>query len=298
MKSKNSTLIFILTSALLLSACIYSASKTSRLAASTKSIVASNNKIIVNKTKVDKAQISAPAATIAPKTYKIGDNSDEIMIIQEKLNKFGYNLTIDKNFGKCTDFAVKDFELKHNIINDGIVGEVFLKMLDTNPSPSTMYTPATQKLSASSTQKILPTDNNYYENFINTQDCTSQTNDYIYVNLPKQMIYIFTGSNHNWKMVNSFSCASGKSSTPTIKGHFSVGSKGTSFKSKGGAICKYFTQISGNYLFHSILYDSSGKYVTDSTLGATVSHGCVRLALNNALYIYNNMPEGTQIWIK
>jgi lipoprotein-anchoring transpeptidase ErfK/SrfK len=298
MKSKNSTLIFILTSALLLSACIYSASKTSRLAASTKSVVDSTNIIAVNKTQVVKTQISAPAATIAPKTYKIGDNSNEITIIQEKLNKFGYNLTIDKNFGKFTDFAVKDFQLKHKIINDGIVGEVVLKMLDTSPTLSTMYTPDPKTLSASSSQKILPTDNNYYENFINTQDCISQTNDYIYVNLQQEMIYIFTGSNHNWKMVNSFSCASGKSSTPTIRGHFSVGSKGTSFKSSGGAVCKYFTQISGNYLFHSILYDSSGKYVTDPTLGASVSHGCVRLALKNALYIYNNMPHGTQIWIK
>jgi len=296
MKSKNSTLIFILTASLVLSACIYSASKTSKQAASTKSIVASTNKITLTKITVTKTP--APTVAIAPKTYKIGDNNDYIMIIQKKLNKFGYNLTVDKNFGIRTNFAVKDFELKHKIANDGIVGEVFLKMLDTNPTPSTMYTPTANKVSSSSSKKILTTGTNYYENFINSQDCISQTSDYIFVNLPNQMIYIFSGSNHNWKMINSFSCASGKSSTPTIKGHFSVGAKGTFFKSSGGAICKYFTQISGNYLFHSILYDSSGKYVTDSTLGATVSHGCVRLALTNALYIYNNMPHGTQIWIK
>lgn len=123
MKSKNSTLIFILTASLVLSACIYSASKTSKQAASTKSIVASTNKITLTKITVTKTP--APTVAIAPKTYKIGDNNDYIMIIQKKLNKFGYNLTVDKNFGIRTNFAVKDFELKHKIANDGIVGEVF-----------------------------------------------------------------------------------------------------------------------------------------------------------------------------
>ena len=67
-------------------------------------------------------------------------------------------------------------------------------------------------------------------------------------------------------------CAPGKSSTPTKKGRFTVGSKGYYFDS-GSARCFYFTQFSGNYLFHSVLYSqtSSPKYVTDGTMGRPAS---------------------------
>lgn len=299
MKSRNSTLIFILTASLLLSACIYSASKTSKLSVSTKS-TASTNKTIINKTQTPEIQAAQAVPVIAPatKTFKIGDHNNEMKAIQGKLNKFGYNLTADGNFGNATLFAVRDFQVKHKIIVNGVVDEDFLKMLDINPIPSTMYTPKAKSVSTLSPQKTLDTGSNYYEKFINSQDCTSTTNNYIFVNLTKQMVYIFSGSNHNWKMINSFACASGKSSTPTIKGHFTVGIKGNSFTSTGGAVCKYFTQISGNYLFHSVLYNKTGNYIIDSTLGTRISHGCVRLATNNALYIYNNISHGTQIWIR
>ena len=93
-------------------------------------------------------------------------------------------------------------------------------------------------------------------------------------------------------------CAPGKSSTPTKKGRFTVGSKGYYFDS-GSARCFYFTQFSGNYLFHSVLYSqtSSPKYVTDGTMGRPASHGCVRLQLSNAKWIYNNVPRGSKVYV-
>lgn len=298
MKIKSLILTFILSASLLICSCTNSDLKTSRTVIATNNIVASTNDISAEKAQEHKAQISVPEVTRTPKTLKIGDYGDEVKSIQEKLNKFGYNLTVDGSFGKSTNFAVRDFQLKHKILVDGIVGYESLKLLDTNPTPSTMYTVAPKLTSDSSSKQFLSEGNNSYEKFINSQDCESITNDYILVNLQEQMVYIFSGSNHNWKMINSFACASGKSSTPTIKGHFNVGNKGASFKAIGGAICKYYTQISGNYLFHSVLYDSNGNHITDGTLGTTVSHGCIRLAIDNALYIYNNMPMGTEIWIR
>lgn len=298
MKNRNLILAFILVASLLLGSCANSASTTTQQTVAAKSVVASTNDIAVNKTQEQKKQASAPAVVQTARTFKIGDYGDEVKTIQKKLNKFGYNLAVDGSFGESTSSAVRDFQSKHKILVDGVVGEESLKMLDTSPTPSTMYTPAPQSASQSSSQQILSASNNSCEKFINSQDCPSETNDYILVNLPEQMVYIFSGYNHNWKMINSFECASGKSSTPTIKGHFSVGNKGAFFKASGGAICKYYTQIYGNYLFHSILYDSTGNHIEDGTLGTTVSHGCIRLAINNALYIYNNMPRGTEIWIR
>ena len=105
---------------------------------------------------------------------------------------------------------------------------------------------------------------------------------------------------HNWKLINTFSCGSGKAETPTVTGYFRVGIKGLNFKTgtdTAPVYCKYFTQISGNYLFHSILYDKSGN-VIDGNLGAVESHGCIRLALENAKYIYDNIPIGSTIQVK
>ncbi|WP_347460068.1 L,D-transpeptidase family protein [Clostridium pasteurianum] len=72
--------------------------------------------------------------------------------------------------------------------------------------------------------------------------------------------------------------------------------KGPQFKS-GQAVLKYYTQIKGNYLFYSVLFDKNGTLL-DGTLGKSASHGCVRLALENAKYIYDNAPIGSGIWIK
>ena len=139
-----------------------------------------------------------------------------------------------------------------------------------------------------------------YESKLNSGENTSSTNNYILVDLSQQRVYIFYGAMHNWKLINNFSCGSGKDSTPTVTGHFRIGVKGLHFKSgtsDAPVYCKYFTQISGNYLFHSILYDKYGN-VIDGNLGAVESHGCIRLALENAKYIYDNIPIGSTIWIE
>lgn len=93
-------------------------------------------------------------------------------------------------------------------------------------------------------------------------------------------------------------CTVGKSSSPTIKGTFKVGAKGDSFvvKDNPKLKCDYFTQISGNYLFHTVLLYRNGK-IADGRLGAKLSHGCVRLSIENAKYIHDTMPKGTSIYI-
>lgn len=56
------------------------------------------------------------------KTLKIGDRGKEVERLQTILNEFGYNLKIDGDFGVETQKIVKDFQEKHNLISDGIVG--------------------------------------------------------------------------------------------------------------------------------------------------------------------------------
>ena len=127
---------------------------------------------------------------------------------------------------------------------------------------------------------------------------SSSTNWLILVDTKRCKVGIFWGSKGNWQLQRMMDCAPGKASTPTKKGRFTVGSKGYYFDS-GAARCFYFTQFSGNYLFHSVLYYQNPKptSIMDGRVGMGLSHGCVRLKLENAKWIYNNIPRGTKVYI-
>ena len=127
---------------------------------------------------------------------------------------------------------------------------------------------------------------------------SSSTNWLILVDTKRCKVGIFWGSKGNWQLQRMMDCAPGKASTPTKKGRFTVGSTGYYFDS-GAARCFYFTQFSGNYLFHSVLYYQNPKptSIMDGRVGMGLSHGCVRLKLENAKWIYNNIPRGTKVYI-
>ena len=248
----------------------------------------SNKKKLVVKSKAE-LDSEKPAKSI----LKSADKGEDVTRIQTRLKKYGYNIVIDGDYGDGMTYVVMDFQQRHNLVPSGTVSGATLDALYKLPTKSNMYKPATQSLLTGDDVS----NESIYEKELNSVESTSNTNNYILVNLYQQKVYIFYGAVHNWKLINTFSCGSGKSSTPTVTGHFRVGVKGLYFKSSTSVYCKYFSQISGNYLFHSILYDRSGN-VLDGNLGAVESHGCIRLALKSAKYIYDNVPIGSSIWIK
>lgn len=244
-----------------------------------------------NNTASDK-ETSGAAEEPKQTVFKSGDKGNQVKEIQQKINKFGYSIAQDGNYGEGTTYAVMDFQFKHDIEIDGIISGKTLEAINAAPQQKTMYKIEAQAVISAD---AIPNGANY-ENQVNSADCPSYTNYLIMVSLSQQQVYIFNGTAGKWKLINTFSCASGRPETPTIRGNFYVGDKGTQFVTDNGVYCKYFSQISGNYLFHSILYDAKGN-VLDSTLGAVASHGCIRLALENAKYIYYNVPIGSGIWI-
>lgn len=249
-----------------------------------KSSLGSNNSNEESKTANSASQPKTEARSI----LKAGDKGDDVKDIQKLLNKFGYTVAEDGSFGNETVYAVMDFQHRHGLTTDGIVQGSTLDDLKKDPTADVMYTASAQVVSNTNASVV--------ESIVNETNTQSYTNYYIMVNISEQMVYIFNGTNGNWKLINSFQCASGTGGTPTITGHFFVGIKGPQFRS-GQAILKYYTQIQGNYLFHSVLFDKNGNLL-DGTLGKSASHGCVRLALENAKYIYDNVPIGSGIWIK
>lgn len=147
----------------------------------------------------------------------------------------------------------------------------------------------------------LPEQDLYAQTFLKNKSndinkISSPTNYLILVNLKAFKVNIYTGGQGKWKLIHSYTCTIGKPSTPTPKGTFSVGIKGLFFGVEKGYKARYYTQFLGNYLFHSILYNLDGS-VRDGRLGMRLSDGCIRLALENAKWIYDNIPKGTKVII-
>ena len=131
----------------------------------------------------------------------------------------------------------------------------------------------------------------------NNQD--SPTNYIVIVDRAAHRVGVFKGSKYNWADAKYYKCCVGKPSTPTISGTYYIKSRGKYFDTGTKGRCWYFTQINGNYLFHSVIYDrqKSPKRIIDNSMDAAVSHGCVRLDLENAKWIYDNIPKNTKVII-
>jgi len=58
-----------------------------------------------------------------------GDKSSAVASIQAELNKFGYQLKVDGDYGPMTRRAVEDYQRKHGLTPDGIVGPITRKAM-------------------------------------------------------------------------------------------------------------------------------------------------------------------------
>ena len=132
--------------------------------------------------------------------------------------------------------------------------------------------------------------------YVKANQYSSRTRNLILLNQGEHMVYIFKGRKGAWECIKKFRCSIGKPSTPSPEGRFSLGAKGTYFDSDG-CRCWWYSSWYGSYYFHSVLYaQESGPYhIIDGTLGGSVSHGCIRLAIGNAKWIYDNVPSGTTV---
>ena len=125
------------------------------------------------------------------------------------------------------------------------------------------------------------------------QSFSSDTDYLVLADCGNNWVGVYTGYKGNWKRVRHMRCTSGAPWSPTIKGTFKVTGKGYVFGS--GYSCYYYTQFYGDYLFHSVLYDEGAFDVQDGRLGESLSHGCVRLAIEDAKWIWDNVPYGSTV---
>ncbi len=133
--------------------------------------------------------------------------------------------------------------------------------------------------------------------FVNDNNIKSPTTNLITTDLRNKLAYIFEkNENGMWNLLYKWSCTVGKPSTPTITGTFYINGRKPYFGSDIYRV-KYATRIKGSYYYHSILFNPQGTEIINDTLGVAISHGCIRLAVENAQWIYDNILDTTTVVI-
>ena len=114
-------------------------------------------------------------------------------------------------------------------------------------------------------------------------------------------MYGLDDNNEYTVMVKKMKCSTGRDATPTPKGTYTSttgpGARWHYFK-KFDCWAQYAYYIQGDIMFHSVLYNEKEGRVTQSSvnnLGRKASHGCVRLSVEDAKWIYQNCTKGTTV---
>lgn len=135
------------------------------------------------------------------------------------------------------------------------------------------------------------------ESYINQKDIESKTPYLVWTDISRQLTHIFKRTKQEWRLDRTFECATGKNTSPTIRGIFTAKDRGSWFYSerlKSGG--RYWVRFDGSYLYHSLAMDKD-KNITDEELGKRKSNGCVRLSVENAAWFFRTIKEGSTIYI-
>jgi len=203
-----------------------------------------------------------------PDTLQNGSVGDDVIRLQRRLNGLEYYYgSLDGDYGAGTQKAVTDFQKRHGLTQDGVAGRDTLELL----------------FSGEALKALKP-----YLLKVSTSD---------------QRVYAYglDANNEHTVLVRTMKCSTGKNATPTPKGTYKnstgPGARWHYFK-KFECWAQYAYYIQGDIMFHSVLYNEKNGPVTQSSvrnLGRKASHGCVRLSVEDAKWIYNHCPRNTTI---
>ncbi|MCI8992765.1 MAG: DUF5011 domain-containing protein [Eubacterium sp.] len=120
---------------------------------------------------------------------------------------------------------------------------------------------------------------------------------FIRINLSTNVVTVYNSANN--APVTAFTCSAGAATQP---GTYSTSQKYRWHTLDGPSYGQYCTRIYGGVLFHSVWYYENGNLASQSTrefnkLGTTASHGCIRLTVAAAKWIFDNCPSGTTVVI-
>ena len=217
-----------------------------------------------------------------PGNLAYGSTGTDVLRVQTKLTELGfYGNEISGNYLGNTRNAVRNFQGHNGLVADGIVGEATWTLLFFDASTRTAHEPPKPTPA--------PTPVPYYiEVNVTTQVTTVYGLDEYgeYTDVVKRMI-----------------CSTGTASDPTpLKTYVLNGATARwCYFPKWGTHAQYWTRMDASNAFHSVIYGEAdpmalrtGSY---TGLGKPASHGCIRLMVEDAKWIYQNCGKGTEVLV-
>jgi lipoprotein-anchoring transpeptidase ErfK/SrfK len=122
----------------------------------------------------------------------------------------------------------------------------------------------------------------------------------IQVSIKQQRVYL----KNNDHVLYTMRASTGKKGSETPRGHFEIQpERGLHFfNAQSGEGANYWVSFKdhGIYLFHSVPVDENNHYIKSEAeqLGKVAnSHGCIRLSIADAKWLYENIPTHTPVVI-
>jgi hypothetical protein len=116
----------------------------------------------------------------------------------------------------------------------------------------------------------------------------------IEINLGAEELSYFLGG----VRMNTFPVSTGKPGMPTPRGHFQIDGKSLRAWSSYGLWMPYWMSLlHGLFGIHELPEWPNGAKEGADHLGKPVSHGCIRLGIGPAQFLYNWAPIGTPVFI-
>ncbi len=213
-----------------------------------------------------------------------GNQGDDVRLLQQRLLDLGYfpaGTKLSGNYYDQTIEAVRAFQRNNGLKADGVAGEQTLRMLWDD----------SLALSAMSPPRPSPTPEPL--RYLLKVDVTNQVTS----------AYELDANGEYTLLVRQMICSTGTKSNPTpLKTTQSKGKRARwGYFPEWDSHAQYLVRIDSKNAFHSVLYSQPdpmslnvGAY---NALGKRASHGCVRLLVADAKWIYDNCPSGTTITV-
>ena len=246
-------------------------------------------------------------------TLHHGDAGPDVLTLQRRLEELGAPIDADNDFGDDTLHAVLEFQQAEDLTADGVVGAATWAALD-DPSNTVTFTEPdvpTEYSTAAPTGTVPPTP------APPSTTGTARTGDASAVGAQTAPGHDPAVSNGQWaravvtlsdeiatfydgagNIVLQAPISSGKDDlTPT--GTFHVQSKSERAYAGGGSgvYMNWMTRFNGGIGFHSIPKESDGTDLPTPLGQRPVSHGCIRMADDQAKIVFENLPIGAVVEI-
>ena len=136
------------------------------------------------------------------------------------------------------------------------------------------------------------------EQFINEQEIKSGTDFLLWTDLSRLKTYAFVKIADRWELIRTMLCSAGDKQHPTPTGTYEVLYSPPFIGTEYNYVCKNAVVFYRGFMYHSVPFDWSGKNVIDDRIGFRISNGCVRLSVEDSLWIFNNIPVGSAVFIR